>query len=445
MPPIIQRILSMLEKGKIPAKEPLLRVGIVLPEDRQDEISIELPAASHVQLDGQTLTMEQDSLLNVVMRDGGLACSLGERTFTGKSLAIAHAEKAFLIRPVIAGRGFHWAKHIDVNLPDKIEISVTDGHLLVVNELTLEKYLACVATSEMSAACPPSFLEAQTIVARSWMLANIEQKHVNLGFDVCNDDCCQRYQGINNLSAESEKAAADTSGQVLMYAGSICDARYSKNCGGIMERFENLWENTPLPYMKSISDSAEPIIRDLTNEDEAREWILSSPDCFCGPTHIPQTDLKKYLGHVDEAGEYFRWTVKITEEDLRANLKDKAIPDIAKVVDLKTLKRGGSGRLLELGITYETEGGDTKEMTVIKDYEARRLLHPSFLFSSAVIIEKETDPVSGQPAGFVYRGAGWGHGSGLCQMGGLGMGLDGYSSEEIVLHYYPGSHLEKIY
>ncbi|MBK7096084.1 MAG: SpoIID/LytB domain-containing protein [Saprospiraceae bacterium] len=173
-------------------------------------------------------------------------------------------DSIIIVKDVIAGRGFHWAKKIDVKLAYRLIISVVNSNILLINELPLEEYLACVATSEMSSECPDTYIEAQSIVARSWMLANVEQKHVALGFDVCNDDCCQRFQGVNNLTEHSRKAARATRGKVLMYNNKIVDARYSKSCGGVMERFENLWENDPKDYMLNIPDAPGNIIVDLT-------------------------------------------------------------------------------------------------------------------------------------------------------------------------------------
>jgi SpoIID/LytB domain protein len=277
------------------------------------------------------------------------------------------------------------------------------------------------------------------------MLANVEQKHVNLGIDVCNDDCCQRYQGLNNVTEVSRKGAEATRGKVILYDREICDARYSKSCGGKMETFENLWEDTPLPYMKNIPDMPEGhSVPDLTVEENARKWIMSTPkEAFCSSHTVPGNELKKYIGACDEEGEYFRWTVEIDNGDLSANFRDKLGLEVRAVKDLDIPRRGGSARSLELVVTYldfEDRGHTT---TVYKDYDARRVLHPKFLFSSAVIIDKVGN--GEVPKRFIYHGAGWGHGAGMCQIGALGMALKGYSTEEILAHYYPGTDYTKIY
>ena len=425
----------------------MLRVGITLPEDGRKRSVVTLSDPDSVQIEFDGMPIEATGRLFTVSAAGqGLTVEVDGHHCEGRMLRLQYDDPGnfYTLDPVIAGRGFHWAKDISVKLPHILEITVVDGSIMAVNELPLETYLACVATSEMSSACPPSYLEAQTLVARSWMLANVEQKHVRLGFDVCNDDCCQRYQGFNNITEQSLRAAENTRGQVLMYGSAICDARYSNSCGGIMESFENLWEGRALPYMKTLPDSPHVFDVDLTRESDAEDWIRSVPECYCGPAFIPEKDLKKYLGHVDEAGEYFRWTLSISNAELSANIRDKLGLDLQAVRALQTRRRGGSGRLLELGILYIDGQGRDMETAVYKDYEARRVLHPKFLYSSAVIIESERGE-SGIPERFRYRGAGWGHGAGLCQIGGLGMSLAGKDSPSIVMHYYPGSRLEKIY
>jgi stage II sporulation protein D len=436
----------MLEKGVIPRTEPLLRVGIILPEDKAESLTIQLQPQQKYLIKADDETFSQNEKIVVTLADGTLEIN-GVKA--RKLLVKALSENGFATAsPVIAGRGFHWFKYIDVKLPETIEVTVQDGALMLVNELKLETYLTCVATSEMGAACPPALIEAQTVVARAWMLANVEQKHIHLGFDVCNDDCCQRYQGFNNVTEQSHAGALATKGMVITYNGAICDARYSKCCGGMMETFENLWENTPLPYMQAIPDMPEgnPYHGlDLTNETNAREWILTSPkDAFCGPETIPSADLKKYLGHVDEAGEYYRWNVTISHDDLAQNIREKAAPDLKKILDIEISKRAASGRSLEMDIRYLAENDEEKVLIVAKDYEARRLLHPKFLYSSAVVIEKKMS-ADGKGLEFHYRGAGWGHGAGLCQIGALGMSLKGYTTEQILKHYYPGVTYEKIY
>jgi stage II sporulation protein D len=438
----------MLEPGVIPRSEPRLRVGIILPEDDQQEIQIEFPK------DGSYI-MEVDGALEDTQPGTTLVLRVSAKGIQIKDTPFSKAEKivfkhikgdhGITVHPVITGRSFHWKKYIMVHLPDKVEVTRHKDNLLVVNELDLETYLMCVATSEMGAECPTALIEAQTIVARSWMLANVEQKHIHLGFDVCNDDCCQRYQGMNNLTDHSQEGANKTRGKVLLYDGKMADARYSKACGGIMERFENIWFGEPLPYMQNLKDMPETKnVPDLTVEDNAREWILSHPKAFCSDAYIPAKDLKKYLGSVDEEGQYFRWTVSVTNKELTGNINDKLGLHIKAVKDIYPIQRGGSGRMILMGINVINDKGKEEELKIKSDYEARRVLHKKFLYSSAIVVEKKKVK-NGIPSEFVYHGAGWGHGAGMCQIGALGMALAGYPAEKILKHYYPGVSLETIY
>ncbi|MCD6447235.1 MAG: SpoIID/LytB domain-containing protein [Candidatus Marinimicrobia bacterium] len=440
----------MLKPGVIPSEEPQIRVGIVLPRDDQKKITTFLSDMCDYEMAVDTLTFSTCDVASILFKieDNSISFKIDGKKYEKVNKIVFHpvAKNAYItLDPVISGREFHWRKYISVKVPGNVEISIVDGNLLVVNELPLEQYLMCVATSEMGAACPPALIEAQTVVARAWMLANVEQKHTNIGLDVCNDDCCQRYQGLNNVTENSKKGTEVTRGMVIVYDGKICDARYSKSCGGKMEVFENLWENTPLPYMQPIPDMpAGNEVPDLKIEKNARKWILSNPkEAFCSSTTVPENELKQYIGACDDEGEYFRWTVEISNEELSANLRDKLKLDVKEVLDLQTRKRAESARLMKLGIIYRDFDDKDHEIEIDKDYNARLVLHPKFLFSSAVVIDKiGTGDV---PKRFIYRGAGWGHGSGLCQIGALGMSLKGYSTEEILAHYYPGSEYKKIY
>lgn len=440
----------MLKPGVIPTEEPKIRVGIVLPHDDQKKITTFLSDMCDYELAVDTLTFSTCDVSSVLFKieNNSICFKIDGKTYNEVKKVIFRpvAQNAHItLDPVISGREFHWRKYISVKVLGTVEISAVDGNLMVVNELPLEDYLMCVATSEMGAACPSALIESQTVVARAWMLANVEQKHTNIGIDVCNDDCCQRYQGINNVTENSKAGTEATRGMVIVHNGKICDARYSKSCGGKMEVFENLWENTPLPYMQAIPDMPEGNeVPDLKIEKNAHEWILSNPkDAFCSSTTVPENELKKYIGACDDEGEYFRWTVEITNDELSANLRDKLNLDVKEVLELQTRKRAESGRLLKLGIIYRDFEEKVHEIEIDKDYNARLVLHPNFLFSSAVVIERVG---SGEvPKRFIYKGAGWGHGAGLCQIGALGMALKGYSTEEILAHYYPGSEYKKIY
>lgn len=444
----------MLTPGHIPDQEPLLRVGVVLPEDDYTSLTLHLPADEYYQIEfsGRKVLPAPDSTMFFKLSAGELKIGYLDENFTVPNIlrifsiddkpAIAPA-RGIRVSNVISGRSFHWKKYINVILPGTIEIKKHDGRLVLINELPLEHYLMCVATSEMGAACPPALIEAQTIAARSWMLANIEQKHRALGMDVCNDDCCQRYQGSTNLTPQSIAGARNTSGQVLMWQKTICDARYSKSCGGVMETFDTIWGGTNLPYTVNKADAPEEPaqwIKPLSEEDNFKHWVNSVPDTYCGPGTVPEDTLQKYLGSVDEQGSYFRWQEKLTQKGLCSNLNDLYAIDCQRVTEIIPERRGLSGRLNRVAVQYLDNEACVQTLILDSEYKIRQGLHKKFLYSSAFTVEKIQDEDT-----FLVTGAGWGHGVGLCQIGALGMALKGFTTEEILQHYYPGSELQTIY
>lgn len=431
----------------------MIRVGIILPEDKKQIITVEIPSEPGYELlDADAgIPVQYSGLLRFEHRSHDLIESVPGKSSVWAirplSAGAHQARSGIKVFHVAAGRGFHWQKPIDVYLPGNLEIRSYQQHLLLINELPLEDYLMCVATSEMGAACPPAFIESQTISARSWILANIEQKHIALGIDVCNDDCCQRYQGNGNLTDQSIHGALSTVGQVLIYKGKICDARYSKSCGGITESFATIWNGNDLPYLQSIPDTR-PDFRHkalpLSTDESIQLWLDDIPDTFCSPHRVRESSLKKYLGTVDESGTYFRWSFSYSQEELTALLNDKLDLDIRSVIALKPIKRGGSGRISRLEITYNSTEGKQKSTFIDSEYQIRRALHPGFLYSSCFYIQAH--PINASyPQQFNLKGGGWGHGVGFCQIGALGMSLQGYTCEQILAHYYPDSQINKVY
>ncbi|MBN2281828.1 MAG: SpoIID/LytB domain-containing protein [Candidatus Marinimicrobia bacterium] len=445
----------MLNPDIIPSVEPIIRVGVVLPEDNFKILSLTVPEKPDYFLmnaSDEKFSLHAGDQIEVSYHNKVCALSINGK-LTGidnrwKVIPdddIQMENKAGLkIQEVVSGRGFHWQKNIAVYVSGIVEISPLEDSLILVNELPIEEYLMCVATSEMGRECPRELIESQTITARSWMLANVEQKHVHQGFDVCNDDCCQRYQGTTHLSNQSIEGAMNTRGQVLMYKGDICDARYSKSCGGVMETFENIWEETPLDYMRPLPDAPQDFENPnlpLDSESKVRQWISSVPNTFCSPHAISEKELKKYLGSVDEEGSYFRWEFYFTQEKITRLMNKKLKLDADNILDIIPVKRGYSGRLTEIKILY-LQKGNKKEFILKDQYFIRQAFHESFLYSSAFVIDKDDRKI---PEYFELRGAGWGHGAGYCQIGAVGMALKGYATDEILYHYFPGSELKQIY
>jgi SpoIID/LytB domain protein len=245
-------------------------------------------------------------------------------------------------------------------------------------------------------------------------------------FDVCADDHCQRYQGITKaFSPAASEAVRATAGEMLLYKGSICDARFSKCCGGITEQYATAWEDEDIPYLTSVYDGPSPL-----RSDNPETWIRSNPPAYCN------TQDKNLLGRIlpgfdQETRDFYRWRVEYTAEELGALLKSRLGVDLGKITELQPLARGPSARIYRLKITGE--GGF---LIVGKELEIRRALSQSHLYSSAFVVDREAGR-------FVLRGAGWGHGVGLCQIGAAVMAEQGKGYKEILEHYYPGTTISE--
>ena len=407
------------------SKEPLIKVGIILPNDNMSQIDIVLSDSDSFEI--ETLekifpSCKNKNDLSILNNNGNL--TLKELECHSREIAIkpiASSKNTFItLKNITAGRGFHWQKKIDVKYWGEIHFRIVNEKLIAINEVNLEDYLKCVATSEMSQDCPKEFLIAQTIVARSWLLANVEKKHSSLNFDVCNDDCCQRYHGLNNCTSKSIEAADNSYGKVLMYKSEICDTRYSKSCGGITENFENVWENKLIPYLKSIKDCND------RNED------------YCNPNYFKDISISNYIGSVDEDSEYYRWKFEVDTSYVISHLKLKYKIEAEKIIDIRIVKAGLSGRAYQLNVDYINKANNEKNIIINTEYHIRDLLSKSFLYSSAFTITKDKEK-------YTLYGKGWGHGVGLCQIGALGMSFLNKDSLQILSHYFPKTEVKKIY
>ena len=373
----------------------------------------------------------------------------------------------FELKGVTIGVNFHWERKEDQRFSGALHLIVENGKLTAVNVLPVEDYLLSVISSEMSATASLELLKAHAVISRSWLLAQIDKNkriteehedykaceeggedemikwydredHVN--FDVCADDHCQRYQGITRQSTERVRDAIKaTWGEVLTYGGELCDARFSKCCGGVYEEFENCWEPKHYDYLEARRDGEDEMnFPDLTKEAAAEEWILTSPKAFCNTTD--KQILSQVLNNYDqETTDFYRWTVEYTQEELAALILKRSGVDYGQILDLQPVARGTSGRLYKLKIV-----GTKKTLTIGKELEIRRTLSPSHLYSSAFIVECH-DLTDGVPGKFVLRGAGWGHGVGLCQIGAAVMGEKGHNYKEILLHYFINANITTLY
>ena len=375
-------------------------------------------------------------------------------------------EASFSLYDVTIGVNFHWERKETQTFLGKLKFIVNGNSVCAVNELPVERYLESVISSEMSATSSLELLKAHAVISRSWLLVQMQNRrkgettaHVAASeiqgngelirwydredhtlFDVCADDHCQRYQGITKeTSAQVAEAIRQTAGQVLTDEDEICDARFSKCCGGETEEFQYCWENLRKPYLVALRDAPQQEALDLTVEVNADHWIRSSPESFCNTRDAKV--LSQVLNNYDqETSDFYRWRVEYTQEQVQQLLTEKLGIDFGAVVDLIPVERGTSGRLSKLRIV-----GEKLTLVIGKELEIRRALSKSHLYSSAFVVDAFDRNEQGIPKRFTFIGAGWGHGVGLCQIGAAVMGERGYSYKEILLHYYPGAIIKQIY
>lgn len=390
----------------------------------------------------------------------------------------------FELKNVTIGINFHWERKEPQRFKGTLKLIIEEKKLTAINIIPIEDYLTSVISSEMSATASLELLKAHAVISRSWLLNKIEEREneklrmkneklkvrndkvfqmktdsaahssypiphssfikwydheAHTHFDVCADDHCQRYQGITRTStSEATEAVFSTRGEVLMFENHICDARFSKCCGGVLEEFQNCWENVKHPYLVGKrDDTTANELPDLTIKSEADQWIRTSPTAFCNTQD--RKILNQVLNNYDqETTDFYRWKVTYTQQELSQLIHNRSGIDFGKIIDLIPIERGTSGRIVKLKIV-----GTLRTLIIGKELEIRRTLSSSHLYSSAFIIDKEGEEEI--PSLFILTGAGWGHGVGLCQIGAAVMGEQGYTYNEILSHYYPGSTIKKKY
>lgn len=376
--------------------------------------------------------------------------------------------ETFTLQEVVIGVDFHWERKEKQSFKGELKLIIFENKLLAINLVKIENYLSSVISSEMSAKCSVELLKAHAVISRAWLLAQIElskdyseskeeykteiktedelikwwDREEHKLFDVCADDHCQRYQGISKIFNENARiAVSETRGLVLTCEGKICDTRYYKACGGITEGFENVWQDKKYPYLLPVIDykfAPDNYNVNFSQEANAVKWIKESPHAYCN------TSDKKILAQIlpdfdQETQDFYRWKVEYTQEEISKLIFERSGIDFGAIIDLIPMKRGASARIYKMKIV-----GSKKTLIIGKELLIRKILSKSHLYSSAIVIEKE-NVVDGVPMNFVIYGAGWGHGSGLCQIGAAVMSEKGFRFDEILSHYYKNSKLQKIY
>ena len=441
-------------------QEPLLSVGIYEREaETRGVLNGRFVLPDKTALSGEFSVRSDHGHLVLIAKDG-------PELVRGPEIRLVPEGKAtFTLRGVTIGINFHWERKEDQTFEGGLRLLPNaDGTITAINDAGVEQYLKSVISSEMNAQAPLELLRAHAITSRSWLVAMLERqkRFKNVGgparrgresdeeivrwydredhqfYDVCADDHCQRYQGITKIiSPAAEQAVRDTRGVFLVYGGEICDARYSKSCGGRSEVFATAWEDLTVPYLATVSDAAveHPL---LASEEAAERWVHSSPQAYCNTTD--GNILRQVLPSFDqETTDFYRWTVTCRQEELAALLHKRSGIHFGEIHRLEPLQRGPSGRIVRLRIV-----GSGRTVVVGKELEIRRWLSNSHLYSSAFVVRTEGG-APGVPAKFTLHGAGWGHGVGLCQIGAAVMATKGFPAERIVKHYFRGAELKQLY
>ena len=445
-------------------KQPNVNVGIV--SGQKIHFSLNKPYLAK----GEMVTGEQE----VAFSEGGILWNGNQ--YSSLTFHPQSADASFSLSDVTIGVNFHWERKETQTFLGTLHFVVESDKICAINELPVERYLESVISSEMSATSSLELLKAHAVISRSWLLAQMKKRREvaesgnnffsfvkkddrlirwydredHTIFDVCADDHCQRYQGITKeTSPHVAEAIRQTKGQILMDGDDICDARFSKCCGGVTEEFQFCWEDTPKNYLSSVRDiiqgvksvgSAAPApLPSLQDEAAAEAWIRSNPPAFCNTTD--KKILSQVLNDYDqETADFYRWKVTLTQEKLKQLLDEKLKMNFGDILDLQAEERGKSGRISKLRIV-----GTEKTFVIGKELEIRRALSDTHLYSSAFVVDRCDIDEKGVPQRFDIIGAGWGHGVGLCQIGAAVMGEEGFDYDAILLHYYQGAEIKKVY
>ncbi len=439
------------------AEEPDVKVGIT----KRERLSVRLNGKFRIK--GETITGEQ----TIEAEDSGIVWK--ENIYRELSIRPLDEDATFTLHDVTIGRTFHWERQEEQTFEGILHLAVEEKKIVAINIIHIEKYLTSVISSEMKATCPLEFLKASAVISRSWILAQIRKRRdggdghaffqfkkddtqsirwhdqeEHTIFDVCADDHCQRYQGITMAaSPQVAEAVRLTKGEILTDHGDVCDTRFSKCCGGITNSFENCWEEKPHSYLRSLRDMPQrngtrASLPDLSDEKAAERWIKSRPESFCNTAETEV--LNAVLNDCDQhTPNFYRWKVEYTQAEMYQIVADNLGTDLGAIIAVEPVRRSKSGHLITVRIV-----GKEKSFVIGKELEIRRVLSTSHLYSSAIVVEGE-DIEDGIPQRFVIHGAGWGHGTGLCQIGAAVMGMRGYSYTDILRHYYDTAVITKLY
>lgn len=453
------RTRPMIHQAALPSDEPAIAVGLL---DKCEAARIDLHGP-FLDDSGRLLSPGE---LHVECRTGVLRCQGAWQGETRElQLAPADQESCQFGLEATIGINFHWQQRELESFRGSLQIlpRLAD-RLTVVNRVPLETYLTSVVCSEMKASAPPEFIKAHAVISRSWLLAQLAardsaapadaphqrgvagelirwtDREAHEDFDVCADDHCQRYQGTARIDAPGVVAAIrQTRGEVLAYDGRPCDARFSKNCGGVSEEFPTAWGDQAVPYLVALRDAPGPdrTAPPLADDGALRAFLHQPPAAYCDCTET--SILGSVLNDYDLPGAgLFRWSIRLAASEATRLVRHKLGLDLGRLISLEPIERGPSGRLKRLRLV-----GEQGSLVIGKELEIRRALSETHLYSSAFVVDVEGPPQ--RPEAFLLSGAGWGHGVGLCQIGAAVMAHQGAGYRAILEHYYPGAQLQSFY
>ncbi|MCD7721041.1 MAG: DUF4922 domain-containing protein [Prevotellaceae bacterium] len=462
----LEQVNAAISGSGQPQEEAKEEEGIATPEVRVGIMTAErlrLRLNGSFRIKGETITGEQ----TVWAEESGI--NWEGSVYRELSIRPLDEGATFTLHGVTIGKGFHWQRRQEQTFQGQLSLVMEERKIVAINVLPVEQYLTSVISSEMKDTCPLEFLKASAVISRSWLLAQLRRKGQGEGhsffqfkrtetesirwhdrgehtlFDVCADDHCQRYQGVTRATgSRAAEAVRLTSGEILTSEGEPCDARFSKCCGGVTNSYPNCWEDIQLSYLRPVRDLPPSLGRraplpDLSGEEAAREWILSRPQSLCDTRD--EALLASVLNDYDrESGDFFRWRVEYSQEELRAIVTERLGLDLGAILAIKPLERSVSGHLVTVQIV-----GTERAFTVGKELEVRRTLSKTHLRSSAFVVDTEAPDEQGIPQHFVIHGAGWGHGVGMCQIGAAAMASRGFSYQDILRHYYDTAAITKLY
>ncbi len=338
-----------------------------------------------------------------------------------------------LVRDVEHGVGYAWHGRQDRAFAGRLYVIVDrTGKLTLANAVPLDRMLAGIVPSEIFGGAPDAALRAQAVTARGELISKIGHRHHLDPFLVCAEQHCQVYSGLSRETARTTAAVMATRGQMLFRRGTstMVESVYSAACGGFTEDNDLVWPARAVPELRGHIDgdvAGHPEMRrfagGLRDEETLRAWLETEPPVACARGRFARAD-------------QLRWTKTLPAAEVDRMVAAR-YPNVGRVLGLEADGRGVSGRLRALVIR-----GDRGTARVERELPIRKLFDN--LRSASFLVEVARD-ASSRPTSFTFRGAGWGHGVGMCQTGAMGMAERGASHEEILRHYFAGSELGRVY